>query len=91
MCVLPEASLRVPVMVGLLDRALPCVKMMDDDPDGAVTVSVVGLLFGALEVILAIPAAPAAETLIDVLVFGHDPPQTSPPRRLRRPRASPSG
>jgi predicted PurR-regulated permease PerM len=50
-----------------------------------VTVSVVGLLFGALAVILAIPAASAAETLIDVLVFGHDPPSTPPPRRLRPP------
>jgi predicted PurR-regulated permease PerM len=53
-----------------------------------VTVSVVGLLFGALAVILAIPAASAAETLIDVLVFGRDPPSTPPPRRLRPPRTS---
>jgi len=56
-----------------------------------VTVSVVGLLFGALAVILAIPAASAAETLIDVLVFGHDPPPTPPPRRLRPTRTSSSG
>jgi predicted PurR-regulated permease PerM len=48
-----------------------------------VTVTVVGLLFGALAVILAIPAASAAETLVDVLVFGHDPPPTPPPRRFR--------
>jgi hypothetical protein len=34
------------------------------------------LLFGALAVLLAIPAASAAETLIDVLVFGHEPPPT---------------
>jgi predicted PurR-regulated permease PerM len=54
-----------------------------------VTVSVVGLLFGALAVILAIPAASAAETLIDVLVFGHDPPST-PPRRARPQRSTPS-
>jgi len=53
-----------------------------------VTVSVVGLLFGALAVILAIPAASAAETLIDVLVFGHDPPARPPPRRLFPPRSS---
>ena len=53
-----------------------------------VTVSVVGLLFGALAVILAIPAASAAETLIDVLVFGHDPPPTPPPRRLLPSRTS---
>lgn len=56
-----------------------------------VTVSVVGLLFGALAVILAIPAASAAETLIDVLVFGHDPPSAPPPRQTRLPhRTSPS-
>jgi predicted PurR-regulated permease PerM len=54
-----------------------------------VTISVVGLLFGALAVILAIPAASAAETLIDVLVFGHDPP-TTPSRRLLPPRTTPS-
>ncbi len=50
-----------------------------------VTVSVVGLLFGALAVVLAIPAASAAETLIDVLVFGHEPPPTPQPRRIRHP------
>lgn len=56
-----------------------------------VTVSVVGLLFGALAVILAIPAASAAETLVDVLVFGHEPPTAPPPRRFgRRRAASPS-
>jgi predicted PurR-regulated permease PerM len=52
-----------------------------------VTVSVVGLIFGAFAVVLAIPAASAAATLIDVLVFGHEPPATPPPRkklRLRR-------
>jgi predicted PurR-regulated permease PerM len=53
-----------------------------------VTVSVVGLLFGAFAVVLAIPAASAAETLIDVLVFGHEPPPTPPPRRLRPQRNS---
>jgi predicted PurR-regulated permease PerM len=53
-----------------------------------VTVSVVGLLFGALAVILAIPAASAAETLIDVLVFGHEPPSKPPPRRLFPSRTS---
>jgi len=52
-----------------------------------VTVSVVGLLFGALAVVLAIPAASAAETLVDVLVFGHDPPPTPPPRRFRPQRS----
>ena len=39
-----------------------------------VTVSVVGLIFGALAVVLAIPAVSAAATLIDVLVLGHEPP-----------------
>ena len=48
-----------------------------------VTVSVVGLIFGAFAVILAIPAASAAATLVDVLVFGHEPPATPPPRKLR--------
>jgi predicted PurR-regulated permease PerM len=53
-----------------------------------VTVSVVGILFGALAVVLAVPAVSAAETLIDVLVFGHDPPATPPPRTRKplRPR-----
>ncbi len=54
-----------------------------------VSVSVVGLLFGAFAVILAIPAASAAATLIDVLVLGHDPPATPPPASRRPPRARP--
>ena len=56
-----------------------------------VTVSVVGLIFGAFAVVLAIPAASAAATLIDVLVFGHEPPAKPPPRkklRLRRGTAA---
>jgi predicted PurR-regulated permease PerM len=53
-----------------------------------VTVSVVGLLFGAFAVILAIPAASAAATLVDVLVFGHEPPPTPPPRKLRLRRGT---
>lgn len=56
-----------------------------------VTVSVVGLLFGALAVVLAIPAASAAETLVDVLVFGHDPPSAPPKRRLRPQRTTGGG
>jgi predicted PurR-regulated permease PerM len=56
-----------------------------------VTVSVVGLLFGALAVILAIPAASAAETPVDVLVFGHDPPSAPPKPKLRPQRTGPSG
>jgi predicted PurR-regulated permease PerM len=39
-----------------------------------VSVAVVSLLFGGFAVILAIPAASAAATLIDVLVLGHDLP-----------------
>jgi AI-2 transport protein TqsA len=39
-----------------------------------VSVAVVGVLFGGFAVILAIPAASAAATLIDVLVLGHDLP-----------------
>ena len=52
-----------------------------------VTVSVVGLLFGPFAVVLAIPSASAAATLIDVLIFGHDPPKPAPRRRFR-PRRS---
>ena len=39
-----------------------------------VSVAVVGVLFGGFAVNLAIPAASAAATLIDVLVLGHDLP-----------------
>jgi predicted PurR-regulated permease PerM len=39
------------------------------------TVSVVGLLFGAFAVILAIPITSAVATLIDVFVLGHAPPE----------------
>ena len=45
-----------------------------------VSVSVVGLLFGAFAVILAIPATSAVATLIDVLVLDHEPP-AAPARR----------
>jgi predicted PurR-regulated permease PerM len=49
-------------------------------------VSVVGVLFGGLAVILAVPFTSAVATLIDVLVLGHDPPaaQARRPLRLRR-------
>jgi predicted PurR-regulated permease PerM len=56
-----------------------------------VTVSVVGLIFGAFAVILAIPAASAAATLVDVLVCGHEPPSKPPPRRLRLRRSTSAG
>lgn len=51
-----------------------------------VTVSVVGLIFGAFAVILAIPAASAAATLVDVLVLGHDAPEPPPPRQSLKQR-----
>ena len=56
-----------------------------------VTVSAVGILFGPLAVVLAIPATSAAATLIDVLVLEHEPPAQRPRRRvsLFRPRPFP--
>jgi len=45
------------------------------------TVAVVGLLFGAFAVILAIPVTSAVATVIDVLVLGHAPPPEEPKRR----------
>jgi predicted PurR-regulated permease PerM len=39
-----------------------------------VSVAVVGVLFGGLAVILAVPFTAAVATLIDVLVLGHEPP-----------------
>ena len=54
-----------------------------------VSVSVVGILFGAFAVILAIPATSAVATLIDVLVLDHEPPSKSPHRTLK-PRRSES-
>ena len=51
------------------------------------SVAVVGVLFGGLAVILAVPFTSAVATLIDVLVLGHEPPTEQPRRslRLRRP------
>jgi predicted PurR-regulated permease PerM len=46
------------------------------------SVAVVGLLFGGLAVILAVPFASAVATLIDVLVLGHEPPVVEPRRSL---------
>jgi predicted PurR-regulated permease PerM len=51
------------------------------------SVSVVGLLFGGLAVILAVPFTSAIATLIDVLLLGHEPP-AEPPRRTLRLRRS---
>jgi predicted PurR-regulated permease PerM len=53
-----------------------------------VSVSVVGLLFGGLAVILAIPVTSAVATVIDVLVLGHEPP-AEPVRARRRMLPSP--
>jgi predicted PurR-regulated permease PerM len=49
-------------------------------------VSIVGVLFGGLAVVLAVPFTSAVATLIDVLVLGHDPPaaQARRPSPLRR-------
>ena len=48
-----------------------------------VSVAVVGMLFGGLAVILAVPVTAAVATLIDVLVLGHQPPAAEPRRSLR--------
>jgi predicted PurR-regulated permease PerM len=49
------------------------------------SVSVVGVLFGGLAVILAVPVTSAVATLIDVLVLGHQPP-TERARRGKMPQ-----
>jgi predicted PurR-regulated permease PerM len=46
-------------------------------------VSVVGVLFGGLAVILAVPFTSAVATLIDVLVLDHEPPPAEPKRSQR--------
>jgi predicted PurR-regulated permease PerM len=48
------------------------------------SVAVVGVLFGGLAVVLAVPFTSAVATLVDVLVLGHDPP-TAQLRRTLRP------
>jgi predicted PurR-regulated permease PerM len=58
-----------------------------------VSVSVVGLLFGAFAVVLAVPVTSAVATLIDVFVLDHDPPPPPPKGRRRlvgRPRPAAS-
>jgi predicted PurR-regulated permease PerM len=52
-----------------------------------VSVAVVGLLFGGLAVILAVPFVSAVATVIDVLVLGHEPPTVQPRRTLRLRRS----
>src|SRR5262249_18740639 len=46
-----------------------------------VSVSVVGVVFGGIAVVLAVPVASAVATLIDVLVLDHDPPPEGAKRR----------
>ena len=48
-----------------------------------VSVAVVGILFGGLAVILAVPFTSAVATVIDVLVLDHDPPAKRPQQRRR--------
>ena len=52
-----------------------------------VSIAVVGVLFGGLAVILAVPFTSAVATIIDVLVLGHEPPTTQPRRSLRLRRS----
>jgi predicted PurR-regulated permease PerM len=52
-----------------------------------ISVAVVGVLFGGLAVILAVPFTSAVATLIDVLVLGHEPPAAQPRRSLRLHRS----
>ena len=47
-------------------------------------VSIVGVLFGGLAVILAVPFTSAVATIIDVLVLDHEPPAAEPTRTTRR-------
>jgi len=51
------------------------------------SVAVVGVLFGGLAVILAVPFTSAVATVIDVLVLGHEPPAAEPRRVLRLRRS----
>jgi len=51
------------------------------------SVAVVGVLFGGLAVVLAVPFTSAVATLIDVLVLGHEPPAAERRRSLRLRRA----
>ena len=45
------------------------------------SVSIVGVLFGGLAVILAVPFTSAVATIVDVLLLGHEPPAARRPRR----------
>ena len=50
------------------------------------SVAVVGVLFGGLAVVLAVPFTSAVATLVDVLVLGHDPPTAQARHPLRQGR-----
>src|SRR5262249_6070128 len=54
-----------------------------------VSVAVVGVVFGGLAVVLAVPVTSAVETLIDVFVLDREPPP-EPVRRRRRMLSSPA-
>ena len=51
------------------------------------SVAIVGVLFGGLAVILAVPFTSAVATLVDVLVLGHEPPTVEPHLSLRAHRS----
>ena len=51
------------------------------------SVALVGVLFGGLAVVLAVPFTSAVATIVDVIVLGHEPPAEEP-RRSLRPRRS---
>jgi AI-2 transport protein TqsA len=53
-----------------------------------VSVSIVGILFGAFAVVLAIPVTSAVATLIDVFVLDHEAPTAPPQRALPSRRAA---
>jgi predicted PurR-regulated permease PerM len=53
-----------------------------------VSVSIVGILFGAFAVVLAIPVTSTVATLIDVFVLDHEAPTAPPQRALPSRRAA---
>ena len=51
------------------------------------SVSIVGVLFGGLAVVLAVPFTSAVATIVDVLVLGNEPPAEQPRHSLRLTRS----
>ena len=51
------------------------------------SVAALGVLFGGLAGILAVPFTSAVATLMDVLMLGHEPPTEQPRRSLRLRRS----